>query len=106
MGNEPNNSLLPVDKIRDYVRWPVQAMPKRAAQGSLCSVPLMLLHNAGRCSCFLIPGSVPGNASSHDVKKRSLTCRRSGESLSVRNWQIGSAVAGSGNSFQFCAVNP
>jgi hypothetical protein len=24
-------------KIRDYVRWPVQTMPKRAAQGSLLS---------------------------------------------------------------------
>jgi len=57
MGNEPNNSLLPVDKIRDYVRWPVQAMPKRAAQGSLFLVPPVLLHSAGCCSCFLIPGS-------------------------------------------------
>jgi len=26
-------------KIRDYLRWPVQAMPKRAAQGSLLSSP-------------------------------------------------------------------
>lgn len=61
-------------KIRDYVRWPIQTMPKRAAQGSLFSVPPVLLQSAGCCGCFLIPGSMPGNASSHDVKKRSLTC--------------------------------
>ncbi len=47
MGNEPKTiRFYRLIKIRDYLRWPVQAMPKWAAQGSLIISPTCAIYTA------------------------------------------------------------